>query len=58
MLFMQINANNNFNISNMDESCNYETRWNSSHFTYINYLHPMHGCEVIKCMKLEGFSVK
>ena len=36
----------------------YETRKNSKQLPYIIYLDPMHGCEVIKCMKLEGFSVK
>ena len=36
----------------------YETRQNFKQLSYIIYLDPMHGCEVIKCMKLGGFSVK
>ena len=30
----------------------YETRQNFKQLSYIIYLDPMHGCEVIKCMKL------
>ena len=36
----------------------YETRQNSKHISYIIYLDPMHGCEVIKCMKFKGVSAK
>ena len=36
----------------------YETRQNSKQVTYIKYFKPMHGCGVIKCMIMKGFSVK
>ena len=33
----------------------YESKQNSKQVSYIIYFDPMHGCEVIKCMKLGGF---
>ena len=37
---------------------NYGTRQNSKQVSYIIYLDPMHGCEVIKFMKNMGLSAK
>ena len=36
----------------------YESRQNSKQVSYIIYLDPMHGCGVIICMNLKGFSEK
>ena len=36
----------------------YESRQNSKQVSYIKHFNPMHSCEVIKCMKHEGCSVK
>jgi len=34
----------------------YESRQNSKQVSYIKFFNPMHGCEVIKCMKSRDFS--